>query len=78
MMSRKFCAHCCKKNTIRLADVEPELFGLKNRPNIPRGDALHAGIRTSGNSPLFIPYLCEDCGKWFAIFGLPPKKSGSI
>ena len=71
MQSTKFCPKCGKQNTILLSDTLGEPFTLENRPSIPRGDALHAAIRY-GPGPLFSPGICDDCGAWFAIFGIPP------
>jgi len=75
MYSEKFCPKCGKQDNMRFADVEADPFKLENKPSLPRGDSLHAGISTLGPSPLFIPYLCSNCDTWFAIFGLPPKDS---
>lgn len=74
---KRYCPKCGQQNTMMLTDVEPEPFKLENKPSIPRGDALHAGISYSGPVPLFCPCICLDCNAWFAIFGLPPNDSDS-
>ena len=73
----RYCPKCGKQNTMMLTDVEPDPFKLENKPSVPRGDALHAGISFSGPAPLFCPCICLDCDAWFAIFGWPPKGSES-
>ncbi len=73
MQSTKFCPKCGKQNTIILSDTLGKPFTLDNRPSIPRGDSLHAAIHFEETGPFFSPGICEDCGAWFAIFGIPPK-----
>lgn len=72
MQSTKFCPKCGKQNTILLSDTLGKPFTLDNKPSVPRRDSLHAGIRYHGTGPLFSPGICDDCGAWFAIFGIPP------
>lgn len=72
MQSSKYCPKCGKQNTIILSSNLGKPFTLENGPSLPNRDALHAGINYDGPSPLFSPGICDDCGSWFAIFGLPP------
>lgn len=72
MQSTKFCPKCGGQNTILLSDTLGKPFTLDNQPSIPRGDSLHAAIKFHETGPLFSPGICEDCGAWFAIFGIPP------
>ncbi len=75
MMSSKYCPHCGEQNVMMLADKLGILFTIKNRPSIPRGDAMYAAANVGGTGPDLITFLCDDCQKWFAIFCLPSKNN---
>ena len=47
-----------------------KLFTKENALSIRGGDALHAGI-SYGPDPTLVPFLCDSCETWFAIFCLP-------
>ena len=75
MQSSKFCPKCGKQNTIILSDNLGEPFTKKNKPSVPRGDALYAGINYDDAPPLLLsPGICDDCGEWFAIHGIGKKE----
>jgi len=77
MQSSKYCPKCGKQNTILLSDNLGPPFTLENKPSIPRQDTLHAGIHYHETGPLFSPGICDDCGAWFAIFGVPPDDNAN-
>lgn len=73
MQSDKYCPRCGKQNTIILSDMLGTPFTLENKPGIPQRDSLYAGISfDKGPKLLFSPGICDDCGRWFAIFGIAP------
>ena len=77
MQADKFCPRCGKQNTIILSDTLGEPFTLDNKPDLPRGDSLHAGIKFDEGQLLFSPCICGDCEEWFAIFGIAPDDYAS-
>lgn len=70
MMSNVYCAHCGKQDAIMFANHMGSLFTKDNKPSILNGDALYASIEFS-RGPDFIPFFCDSCKKWFAIFSIP-------
>lgn len=60
MQSNKFCPRCGKQNTIILSDTLGMLFTLDNKPDIPRGDALHTDMQFDvGPELLLSPGICD-------------------
>ena len=70
-----YCSHCGKQNAIMFASTCGPLFNKENRPSIPRGDAMHAAIEFVGRGPDLVPFFCNSCHKWFAIFCLPSESN---
>ena len=66
-----YCPHCGEQDTIMLGDSCNHLFTKENRPSIPRGDAMYASIKITKHGPDLVQFLCNMCGKWFAIFCIP-------
>ena len=72
-MSDKYCPHCGEQNVIMFGNRCDPLFTKENRPSIPNGDATNASIIITNRGPDLIPFLCDSCSKWFAIFCVPVK-----
>lgn len=73
-MTDKICPKCGSDDTMMIADKLGKLFEKKSLMEIPAADALTAGIHYS-DGPDLIPFICNGCGIWFAIFTLPEEET---
>ena len=74
-MTDKICPKCGSDDTMMIADKLGKLFEKKSMMGIVAPDALTADIHWSTEGVPLVPFICDSCNIWFAIFTVPDEET---